>query len=129
VRSAECGVRSDALSRVEVCGVRSAALSLSKGAGRVASKRVTSGEARTRRGELSVNDPFAENIHIDEPTLLHILAKDPRIEVAYLLGGAARNEMHPGSDVDIAAIPIKGIEIDGGAIRPVVHRGKVRQEI
>jgi len=51
-------------------------------------------------------------VHIDEPILAHILAKDPRIEAAYLLGSAARNEMHPGSDVDIAVIPVKEIEID-----------------
>jgi predicted nucleotidyltransferase len=51
-------------------------------------------------------------MHIDEPTLSHLLAKDPRIEAAYLLGSAARNEMHPGSDVDIAVIPINGTGID-----------------
>jgi predicted nucleotidyltransferase len=39
------------------------------------------------------------------------LGRDTRIAAAYLLGSAARNEMRPDSDVDIAVLPCEGVRL------------------
>jgi predicted nucleotidyltransferase len=41
-------------------------------------------------------------------TMKAFLEKIPEIDAAYLHGSAAKGTMHPGSDVDIALLPVPG---------------------
>jgi len=49
---------------------------------------------------------------IDREEIARILARDDRIEAAYLLGSAVEDRLRADSDVDIAVLPIMGQRID-----------------